>query len=265
VDSRRVVVSAAALGLFAMGTVAAIVWPASGASSILPAVVLLATCAALAGLALWLAQARGESDARAEVLEEQIQRLEDDSRALGAELEELRTSDPVTGVLNRRAFLKKLSETIRRDRRLERPLVVLLIEVDQFRRINDRLGRLAGDEVLRKTAAALRGVTRGTDFVGRIGGSEFGVVLAECENPDPAIQRLVSALEHQSVGRDEVLPLVVSVGAAIARSAPSGVDLADFIQLAEQSLYTVRGVPWGVQVSVLEPRADRHRQRAGRA
>lgn len=251
---RRDALSVAAVGLFCVGAFTAIASPVSGASSILPAIVSLVTCATLAGLAIWLVQARDDAITRADVIEGQMARLEDDVASLTRELEDLRTSDPVTGVLNRRTFLRRLAETIRRDQRLGKPLAVAIVELDSFLQINDRFGRIGGDEALRKAAAALRTATRGTDFVGRIGGSEFGMVLAECEDPRRVVERFFETLRAKSVGGAPPLPLRAWAGVVSATEVAPGLELADFVQLAEQALRSARGTAWRYEAVKAVPR-----------
>jgi diguanylate cyclase (GGDEF)-like protein len=173
-------------------------------------------------------------------LAEQVARLEGQVRERERQLEEVRSHDETTGALNRRAFLRRFDETAQRDGRLAKPMAFLLLDVQGFRAINDRLGRLAGDQVLRLTARAVQGCTRGTDAVGRLGGDEFGVVLGECEDPRPAVDRIQVALSALNVpGTDE--PVRVSIGSVWIESAEDGVDAAEVFRAAESALTSVRG------------------------
>jgi diguanylate cyclase (GGDEF)-like protein len=92
---------------------------------------------------------------------------------------ELATSDPLTGLLNRRAMERLLDNEVARSQRFSTPLSVLLIDVDNFKAFNDRLGHLLGDEVLKTIANLLKRSVRRVDSVARFGGEEFCVILPQ--------------------------------------------------------------------------------------
>ncbi len=100
--------------------------------------------------------------------------------AANARLETLASTDPLTGLLNHRAFHARLDEEIARAARSGRPLALLLVDLDDFRAINNIHGHQAGDRAL---AAALRGVLRAGDSAGRLGGDEFAALLPETDLP----------------------------------------------------------------------------------
>ncbi len=117
-------------------------------------------------------------------LEQQVaqrtQQLRDElnrRKALEKNLVRLAHQDSLTGLMNRRAFLKRLDEEIGRAQRYHSELCYMVIDIDHFKRINDTHGHPAGDAVLKSFAATLREVIRSSDFVGRIGGEEFAVAL----------------------------------------------------------------------------------------
>lgn len=129
------------------------------------------------------------------------------------------TTDAMTGLYNRRYFDKALDFECERARRARRPLGLLMVDVDHFKRFNERFGHLAGDEVLRLVASALANQLRRTDIVARVGGEEFGAILPEDNRESVAVaaERLRRAVEQTPPllfeGRE--LPGVrVSVGGA---------------------------------------------------
>jgi len=104
--------------------------------------------------------------------------------AANARLEMLASTDPLTGLLNHRAFHARLDEEIARAGRSGRPLALLLVDLDDFRTINNTYGHQAGDRALVAIAAALRGSLRAGDSAGRYGGDEFAAILPEADVPE---------------------------------------------------------------------------------
>jgi len=96
---------------------------------------------------------------------------------LHVRLEEASITDVLTGLGNRRAFDRRLDEEIARARRYLTPLSVVVIDLDDFKRVNDRLGHPVGDEVLTRVARALRDRTRSGELAARTGGDEFALLL----------------------------------------------------------------------------------------
>jgi two-component system cell cycle response regulator len=94
-------------------------------------------------------------------------------------LEELSLTDGLTSLRNRRAFDDRLADAFEHARRYERPLSLVLVDVDHFKDVNDTVGHAAGDAVLREVAGRIAGSTRQTDFAARVGGEEFGILLPE--------------------------------------------------------------------------------------
>lgn len=89
------------------------------------------------------------------------------------------TRDALTGLHNRRAFLEAGTSEVERTKRYAHPLAVIILDLDDFKQLNDTKGHDAGDMALRATAAALRGASRSSDRVARLGGDEFAVLLLE--------------------------------------------------------------------------------------
>ncbi len=114
-------------------------------------------------------------------LMEEVNRLRREVAATHArlkELEELADMDPLLPVLNRRAFLRELSRIMSYAERYGSPASLIYIDLDNFKTINDRFGHAAGDEALKRVAELLMSHVRASDSVGRLGGDEFGVLLA---------------------------------------------------------------------------------------
>src|SRR5881409_3465678 len=100
------------------------------------------------------------------------------------------TRDPLTRVLNGRAFTERVTHELERSRRYKRPLSLLYLDLDNFKVLNDSRGHQTGDAVLRLVADAMRQAVRLADVVGRLGGDEFAVLMPET---DGALADLVAA------------------------------------------------------------------------
>jgi diguanylate cyclase (GGDEF)-like protein/PAS domain S-box-containing protein len=155
-----------------------------------------------------------------------------DTRARAESVSERRTHDPLTGLYNRAHFLDRVAHVVdRRFREPERLAAVLSIDVDALRATNDRLGHVAGDRLLRATAAWITAVVRSTDVVARYGGNEFCVLLDDMT--DAAAAELV-AERIRSVSPDSAVaggPISLNVGLTLVDDEHSGpgmiVDRAD--------------------------------------
>jgi diguanylate cyclase (GGDEF)-like protein len=146
---------------------------------------------------------------------------------------ELAILDPLTGLYNRRFSEERLRTEIARADRRGDPLIVLLLDLDNFKGINDRFGHSAGDLVLKEFARRLSKATRGSDVAVRLGGDEFLVILPECppEEVDIVLSR-VSDFEIET-GQDRI-PISSSRGWAQYELADTAEEL---INRADKALY----------------------------
>jgi diguanylate cyclase (GGDEF)-like protein len=150
-------------------------------------------------------------------------------------------TDPLTGLLNRRAFLEDAETLLQQQISRDRPIGVLLIDLDHFKSINDRFGHAAGDKVLQIFAKTTQANLRQNDLVGRIGGEEFTVVLADAsiDNAYLVADRLRNAFEVAAAVVDgQALHATASIGVSVIID-PSQ-DLAKLITLADQALYLAK-------------------------
>jgi two-component system, cell cycle response regulator len=150
------------------------------------------------------------------------------------------THDPLTRLLNRKAVLELLTKEISRARRLQTPLSIFLADLDFFKHINDTYGHLVGDDVLRNTAARIRGAIREYDHVGRYGGEEFIAVLPGC-NADLAEQ--VAERVRRSISEEAVAntpcPVNITVSIGVLQWQ-SGMDVSDLLQETDVALYRAK-------------------------
>jgi diguanylate cyclase (GGDEF)-like protein/PAS domain S-box-containing protein len=153
------------------------------------------------------------------------------------QLRKLAVTDELTGLRNRRSFEERLVMEFSMARRRKRQLSVLLIDVDNFKTINDRWGHAAGDEVLRRLGTILRTTVRLPDLPARYGGEEFVVLLPESgeESAMGLARRVMQRVAAEDWDNE---PLTISVGmAAMNESLESGFQL---VELADEALYAAK-------------------------
>jgi len=141
-------------------------------------------------------------------------------RALEAakrELEESSRTDGLTGLFNRMYWEQCLVREIKRSLRTGVPTALIMFDIDHFKTVNDTYGHLAGDEILRSVAQCLREIVRDTDFIGRYGGEEFGVIAtdSDLEGGLALAERIRSAIETLAVEYEgRLVSVTVSLGVA---------------------------------------------------
>lgn len=156
-------------------------------------------------------------------------------------LRELAATDALTGIPNRRAIEQFGARATRAAKSSGQPLAVLAFDIDHFKQVNDRHGHAAGDEVLKRVAAACQGALRPGDMVGRTGGEEFLAVLPGTRATHAA--RVAERLRQcvQDLSFDDVQPglkVTVSVGAAGLAEGEDSLDAA--IGRADAALYRAK-------------------------
>lgn len=167
--------------------------------------------AAFETLSQELAASRKQADELKRLLNRRSHALHD---AL-EELAQMKNLDTLTGLPNRAALDRRMEEEIRRWDRSRRPLALLLMDIDDFTRINEDYGREAGDEILGHIATLAKQAVRGVDLVARFGGQEFALLLPETNEMGALIvaERLRMELENQLI-LPVLEPITVSFGAA---------------------------------------------------
>ncbi len=171
-------------------------------------------------------------------------------------LVELSSRDALTGLANRRAFEVALEREIDRVARSGEPALLLTLDIDHFKRVNDSFGHNAGDAVIRAVAGALLDSVRPMDLVARVGGEEFAIILPNCATSfGAAVAERVRRRVEQTpvvVGAGQEIAVSVSIGGAFApqwvRSTPTL-----WVERADQQLY--RAKHQGRNLVQLEPTA----------
>lgn len=163
------------------------------------------------------------------------------TQALIDALVELSSRDALTGLANRRAFELALAREVDRVARSGEPALLLAMDIDHFKRVNDNHGHAAGDQVIQAVAAALVDSVRPMDLVARVGGEEFAIILPNCasafgETVAERVRRRVERVPVAIAPSGLQLHVTVSIGGAFApqwvRSTP-----ALWLERADQQLY----------------------------
>jgi diguanylate cyclase (GGDEF)-like protein len=164
------------------------------------------------------------------------------ARSAKERYEILASTDPLTGCLNRRALSDRLEDELERAQRYALALSVLMVDIDDFKQVNDAHGHRAGDEVLRDFGDLLRREVRGVDVVARYGGDEFVVILPETSLPGAvsSAERIRKRIaEHVFTAGEATQPITVSIGLATAAVGEAAAP-HDLLARADSALFSAK-------------------------
>jgi diguanylate cyclase (GGDEF)-like protein len=164
-------------------------------------------------------------------------------KASNAQLEELATTDEMTGLANYREFVKKLREEWIRSERYGQALSLVMLDLDDFKRVNDSCGHPAGDRVLREFAMLMHGGKRATDLAARYGGEEFAVILPHTggERAVGVAERIRAAVEDFTfLEPDHPTKVTVSAGVATYRASAGIASAEQLVSAADRALYAAK-------------------------
>jgi diguanylate cyclase (GGDEF)-like protein/PAS domain S-box-containing protein len=181
--------------------------------------------------------ARGHND-QAPFLIMQFQDISDRKHD-AQRLEFMVDHDFLTGLFNRRYFEQELSREVERARRYSTPGAVLLIDLDNFKDLNDAFGHIAGDDVLKEIAELLKHRIRQTDTLARIGGDEFGVLLPQSDAGRAMVvaDELVKALSRKTaIQADQKMSITASVGISLF----DGLNAAEVLSCSDLAMYEAK-------------------------
>jgi diguanylate cyclase (GGDEF)-like protein/PAS domain S-box-containing protein len=169
---------------------------------------------------------------------------EEKVQLLNAELEQMALTDYLTNLYNRRYFMQHGAEEIKRANRNRQPLAVLMLDIDEFKKVNDTHGHQVGDAVLQQVAAVLKASLRETDIIGRLGGEEFGMLLPNTPLHDAAllaerIRQSIADMLLQTPG-DALIgsSITISIGAAAFTTEMTSID--DLLRNADTAMYRAK-------------------------
>ena len=157
---------------------------------------------------------------------------------LYSETQDLATTDPLTGELNRRTFFELGQREIERFQRFGRPLSWIMFDVDWFKQINDKYGHAAGDQVLVAIVERCCRIIRHVDILGRYGGDEFVILLTETDHQmaREIADRIRVAIGESPVATDAGL-ISVSISMGVTETTPATADLGLLLNKADKALY----------------------------
>ncbi len=164
-----------------------------------------------------------------------------DRKKLQAQLVTQAHSDYLTGLNNRRYFVVLSEKEFERARRYQKPLSLLMLDIDDFKHVNDTYGHNVGDIVLKRLAAICLGTLRKIDIAGRLGGEEFGIALPETKIDDAIelAERLRKAVETEKTG-SAVADFSFTISIGVASLSGDHMNLDDLMISADKALYAAK-------------------------
>ena len=147
--------------------------------------------------------------------------------------------DGLTGIFNRRYFELRIEEELERARRFDSGMAVIMVDIDQFKRLNDEFGHLLGDEVLRQVSSVFSQQLRKIDVVCRYGGEEFAILLSQTSQQHALgvaekLRRMVDSWQFPGVPRS------VTISAGVATCPDHGTTREELVKAADAGLYAAK-------------------------
>jgi diguanylate cyclase (GGDEF)-like protein len=150
----------------------------------------------------------------------------------------LSRTDPLTAIFNRRAFYDLAEMELNKARRYQNPLSILYVDIDDFKQINDRLGHHTGDTLLRSAAKMIKRNIRAIDIIGRFGGDEFVILLAQTGAESVALVARKLKEKLFNLMQENSWPVTFSIGAVTFENAPDSVE--QLIIAADRQMYNAK-------------------------
>lgn len=191
---------------------------------------------------------------REKSLDEGLKRTTELLKKANEKLRELSITDSLTGLYNHRYFYERLNDEFKRAMRYKHPLSCIMIDLDEFKRVNDMYGHQAGDVVLKEVSTILKNQVREVDVIARYGGEEFIILLPHTDLKDAELvaERIRNRLQNDAflIGKKSI-SITASIGVAIYPhdTIKSAVDL---VREADRALYIAKGRGGNVIVSIRE-------------
>lgn len=168
--------------------------------------------------------------------------------------------DPLTSLANRTLFTDRLTHALHLHRRDQRPIAVLLADLDDFKSVNDSLGHPTGDELLLRVAERLQGTTRAGDTVARLGGDEFAILVEDGADASSLAQRILLALDQPVTLQGRAVQLSASIGIAVLEGDAPSLNAAELMKRADIAMYqakrSAKGTAKLYETGVVQPASD---------
>lgn len=169
-----------------------------------------------------------------------IKTLQDQLRDANANLAEMSVTDGLTGIYNHRHFIERLESETARAMRYQRPLAVIMLDVDHFKQVNDRHGHLFGDFVLVKLGKLMGTIARAGDLVARYGGEEFVVLVTETDGAAMLAERIRRGVEQADFTHDGH-QADIRLSAGVCQALPGSVENGNgLLRIADEALYEAK-------------------------
>ena len=164
-------------------------------------------------------------------------------RQLNAELEQQASTDYLTHLANGRYFMRRGAEEFKRAQRYTLPLALLMLDIDEFKKVNDTYGHEAGDAALQQVGLVLKSNVREIDILGRLGGDEFAVLLPNTSRSDATvlgerIRQSIANMNIQTPGNGLLKPITISLGVAADTPGMSGID--ELLRNGDAAMYRAK-------------------------
>ncbi len=159
------------------------------------------------------------------------------------DLKKISVTDPLTELFNRRYFQERLFEEMERSRRHNEPFTIFIMDIDDFKALNDNYGHIAGDKALKRIAYAIRDAVRSIDVAARFGGEEFSVILPYTTKANSYViaERIRRNVEDIRFIGNKIPPgQVVSISIGIAEFPADADSMEDLIDKADQAMYLAK-------------------------
>ncbi|MDZ4159749.1 MAG: sensor domain-containing diguanylate cyclase, partial [Anaerolineaceae bacterium] len=160
---------------------------------------------------------------------------------LHTQVQQMAVMDFLTGTYNRRGFSELSEREMERARRFKRPLALLFLDIDHFKRVNDQYGHMIGDQALQQISLRLVQNLRSIDLFSRFGGEEFAILLPDTDNAAARLtaERLRLSIEAEPIPTERA-PLDLTVSIGVASLEDETPDLRTLIEKADQALYQAK-------------------------